>query len=344
MSAPAFGVLVDTEDTRRIYRLTAMGRHLTKDEFEEAEQLAEQFRKEVLKNPRKIHMYRYAYGRLEATKEEADRLSEDHRVWSKEITAKKEAKAERDKIAADESYQKRIKTDKQKQADDQVAVTKPVEAETTSAPSKGPPILPTSAQAMPKPPDDLPPEAIPGPQQTKKRAAQDASAMGPPPKKTKYQRAAGDWKCGKCGWWNQRIWISCHLQPRTANKPCGAAKKDPSIKHRVQKETLEVKIRKSGALWFGDWRCGPCRKWNNCDLKSCRICGMSKAECQDAEEKDDQELDLPHWYSSPLTSNDYWYGDSRGPTASTGNQHSDYAAYLGVKGRFKEKKNPYRER
>jgi hypothetical protein len=213
----------------------------------------------------------------------------------------------------------------------------------TSTPPKVPPILPTAAQAKPKPPNNPPPKPSSRPQQVQKRAAPEAPAMSPPPKKPKHQPAAGDWKCKKCGWWNQRIWTSCHRLPRAGKEPCAAKKNDNTLQHLVQEETEDVKIQKSHAKWFEDWRCGPCKKWNDCCRKTSRICDVLKEECQDAEERMDKDLDLPPWFYSQNSSKDYWYGESQGPTAPRGSQHSEHAAYLGVKGQFKKKKSGYRE-
>jgi hypothetical protein len=61
-------------------------------------------------------------------------------------------------------------------------------------------------------------------------------------------------------------------------------------------------------------------------------------ECKDADDYS-EELDLLDDYYMDRT-RDYWYAQSQ----ATSTLHSDNAAHLGIKGRFKEKKNPYKLR
>jgi hypothetical protein len=75
--------------------------------------------------------------------------------------------------------------------------------------------------------------------------------------------------------------------------------------------------------------------WHSSDQEKCRGCGKAAKEYQDAEDFD-EDLDQPEkYYVDPQKP--YWHGYSQGDSGPS--QHSQDAASLGVKGRFKEKKN-----
>jgi hypothetical protein len=94
--ALAFGELVDSDDTRRIKRLTEQGRHLEEDEYAHSVALRGQFRLEVERNPRMLRVYRHALGCLEADEDEAKLLDAENRTWRDSVKANKAAKEERD--------------------------------------------------------------------------------------------------------------------------------------------------------------------------------------------------------------------------------------------------------
>jgi hypothetical protein len=172
----------------------------------------------------------------------------------------------------------------------------------------------------------------------KKREASASPNAHRQRKKQGFQCSAGDWKCGRCGWWNKRIWIACKYSHRRGGESCGAARDDDTIKHHVQAEEEGVFIEESNAECYGDWRCGDCKAWNRGFRTNCHRCNKEGSESKDADDFS-QKLDLPYYYYVD-SSKDYWTGG----VERQGDSHADHAAYLGVKGRFKEKKNPYKPR
>jgi hypothetical protein len=205
-----------------------------------------------------------------------------------------------------------------------------------------PSVLPTAARAeptsLPNPPS-VPPSNS---RQGEKRSASDAAR---PPLENKKSRhihtpAAGDWKCGSCGWWNSRVLIKCKRHHH--GTVCGIAKDDTAFTHEVQGETSSIKFAASGARYYGDWRCGICKHWNSSHLQACRLCERGVDECKDAKDCSDK-LDHPNWYYED-DSKTYWYGNNQGPLATASNPNTEHAKYLGVMGKSKDKKDPYRLR
>lgn len=105
--------------------MTKLGHILDKDEFKEAEQLAEQWRQEVQKDPRMLDIYRYVAARLEVSEEEADLLGVEYREQRKDITAKPEGKEVLDEAGADQGREKMEQVEEQKSPTEQARVTKP---------------------------------------------------------------------------------------------------------------------------------------------------------------------------------------------------------------------------
>ncbi|EAT80505.2 hypothetical protein SNOG_12093 [Parastagonospora nodorum SN15] len=263
-AAPAFGVLVDTEDTRRIQRLTKQGRHLEEEEYAQSVELREQFRLQVQRNPRMLHIYRHAFGCLEAVDMETKLLGTENREWREDVKAKRDAKDQRDRAMTAQDIKMR---------------------------------------------QDAKAEML------KKKAAE----------KAKY-----------CGWSNARILIKCQKHLFGGGR-CGVRKNDPAFTHEEQEEGPGIKFFQSSAKYIGDWRCSVCRWWHGTNVKNCRKCEKPVDECKDAEDwSNTLDPPNPHYMDS---SRDFWNGNDREDAASL--PHFQDAKYLGVAGKFKEKKNPY---
>jgi hypothetical protein len=106
----------------------------------------------------------------------------------------------------------------------------------------------------------------------------------------------------------------------------------------VQAKVDGVDIQESPARHYGDWRCGDCKLWWSDFRPNCGRCTKKAEDCKDAVDYNDELGHPPEYYMD--SSKDCWTGG----VEPKGNPHASNAAYLGVKGRFKEKKNPYKPR
>jgi hypothetical protein len=359
-AAPAFGVLVDTEDTRCIKRLTEQGRHLEKEEYAQSVELREQFLLQVQRNPRMLHIYRHTFGCLEAGDTETKLLDTENREWREDVKAKKDAKEQRDRMmtAQDIKMRQDAKAEmlrkkaagKAKYARTAVVpgmfyehmslfdICRPIlEAVPAPAPKPSPPVVPVAIRAEPTPPQSAPA----CPHRGEKRAASAVARPPPDPKRPKHSHfpAVGDWTCAKCGWSNARILIKCQKHVFGGGR-CGVRKNDPAFTHKEREEGPGIKFIKSSAKYIGDWRCkhcSVCRWWHGTNVKNCRKCEKPVDECKHAEDWGNTlDPPKPHYMDS---SRDFWNGNDREDAASS--PHFQNAKYLGVAGKFKEKKNPY---
>ncbi|KAH4808945.1 hypothetical protein HBH61_117320 [Parastagonospora nodorum] len=342
-AAPAFGVLVDTEDTRRIQRLTKQGRHLEEEEYAQSVELREQFRLQVQRNPRMLHIYRHAFGCLEAVDMETKLLGTENREWREDVKAKRDAKDQRDRAmtAQDIKMRQDAKAEmlKKKAAEKaKYARTAVVPVAPAPAPKSSPPVVPAAIHAEPKPPQSAPACPPTNSHRDKKRAASAAARPPSDPKRPKNSHvpAVGDWTCAKCGWSNARILIKCQKHLFGGGR-CGVRKNDPAFTHKEQEEGPGIKFFKSSAKYIGDWRCSVCRWWHGTNVKNCRKCEKPVDGCKDAEDwSNTLDPPNPHYMDS---SRDFWNGNDREDAASS--PHFQNAKYLRVAGKFKEKKNPY---
>ncbi|KAH4119306.1 hypothetical protein HBI81_115540 [Parastagonospora nodorum] len=318
-AAPAFGVLVDTEDTRRIQRLTKQGRHLEEEEYAQSVELREQFRLQVQRNPRMLHIYRHAFGCLEAGDMETKLLDTENREWREDVKAKRDAKDQRDRAMTAQDI--KMRQDAKAEMLRKKAAEKAKYARTAVVPGIAPVCPPTHSH------------------RGEKRAASAAAARPPSgSKRPKHSHvpAVGDWTCAKCGWSNARILIKCQKHLFGGGR-CGVRKNDPAFTHEEQEEGPGIKFFQSSAKYIGDWRCSVCRWWHGTNVKNCRKCEKPVDECKDAEDwSNTLDPPNPHYMDS---SRDFWNGNDREDAASL--PHFQDAKYLGVAGKFKEKKNPY---
>jgi hypothetical protein len=215
--------------------------------------------------------------------------------------------------------------------------------EVVPAPARkpSPPVVPAAIYAEPTPPQSTPACSSTHSQRGKKRVtcAADAPPFDPKRPRHSYTPAVGDWTCGKCSWSNGRILIKCQRRFSGGGR-CGVRKNDSAFTHKEQEEGTGITFVKSGAKYIGDWRCRVCRWWHGTNVKNCHRCKKPVEECKDAEDWSN-ELDPPQSYYMD-SSKDYWNGNDRGDAASS--PHFENAKYLGVAGKFKEKRNPYHSR
>jgi hypothetical protein len=82
-------------DNARIQGLTTQGRHLSRDEYDEAAKLHAQFRTEVARDPNKLRICQYAFGCfLNADEPEVSQLHAENRAWREDCEARTAAKKE----------------------------------------------------------------------------------------------------------------------------------------------------------------------------------------------------------------------------------------------------------
>jgi len=222
--------------------------------------------------------------------------------------------------------------------------------EPISAPT-APPVVPSAKSpcdhGKPSAEDTRDPPAPPTsskPQQGTKRGALQAfgakSESG-----SGFEPCVGDWRCGRCKWWNFRHWSFCHGK----GGKCKLQLRSSTVNHHVQEEAPGIKQRVTGAKRFADWQC-ECKVWNREHWGRCWKCRKGRAVCSwgvdvadwlPGKDESDEEYHPPEDGVKALL-----YGDSQGTSggSTSGRYHSMMAGHYGVKGKFKEKKNKYYER
>lgn len=215
---------------------------------------------------------------------------------------------------------------------------------------------PNSAAAAPPPPpvlssappamqlaDYLPPYSASGPPLPPPQGAKRHHNFSEPQAAKRVDSSfvprVGEWKCGKCTFWNMRWNSIC----RGRKDSCGVPSWDNTAKHVTQMPAKGVEAaRVSGAKRWGDWRCR-CSRWNRSHYHLCGKCHGEKADCLVGQ---DFSLDLEHDPPGPehgyLVSNNYW-NEERHPEAYNSSSASQYQrdqnVPAGAKGRFRERRS-----
>jgi hypothetical protein len=205
-----------------------------------------------------------------------------------------------------------------------------------------PPVVPSTPRAM-RLAHTLPPPPTQPLQGAKRKAPQELKkAPATETLKTYFVTCVGDWRCGSRGWVNMRTWLRCRSERHT----CSTDAESSSAAHQVQKEGPGIEKRKTWAKMFGDWQCA-CGCWNRKHWQHCNKCKREKARCRAAQDWDESLEPQPD-HSYPAR-NGFWNGgephlESTGGGTSAGARRRENAEHWGVKRRYQEPKNKYRER